>query len=237
MKPYRSALWHEYRRKVITADGGVCHRCRRSESEGAVLQVHHKSYLTGLQPWEYPLQMCETLCKGCHAETHGIIPPKSNWDYLGYDDLGDQGGTCEYCGNTIRYVFLIQHPNWRLMEVGIVCCNHLTSTETASRFVDSQRRYSDKLKRFISSKKWILLSNGISQIYRKKIFLEIVPIQDYFKIKINGKLGKLQFPSEFEAKVQAFRLIESGEVDRYLNRIQGKKTYFFTPNTKPNYQP
>jgi hypothetical protein len=173
--------------------------------------------------------MCETLCKGCHAETHGIIPPKSNWDYLGYDDLGEQGGTCEYCGNTIRYVFLIQHSNWRLIEVGTVCCNHLTSTETASQHIESQRRYSDKLKRFISSKKWTLSSNGMSQMHRKKMFLEIVPIQDYFKIKINGKLGKLQFPSEFEAKVQAFRLIESGEVDRYLNRIKGKKNMFFYP--------
>ena len=214
MKPYRSKQWHEYRQKVIAADGGVCSRCRRSESDGAILQVHHKSYLTGLLPWEYPLQMCETLCKGCHAETHGIIPPRSNWEYLGYDDLGGLDGACEYCGNTIRYVFLIQHPDWRLMEVGAVCCNHLTFNETSSEQIAKQRQYSDKLKRFVSSKKWMMLSNGVSQMHVKEIFLEIVPFQDYFKIKVNGKLGKLQFLSEFEAKVHVFLLIESGRIVR-----------------------
>ena len=220
MKPYRSAQWNEYRRKVIASDGGMCSRCRRSEPDGAILQVHHKSYIAGLQPWEYPLQMCETLCKGCHAETHGIIPPKFDWEYLGYDDLGDQGGTCEYCGHSIRYVFLIRHPRWRLMEVGIICCNQLTSSETATHNIESQRCYSDKLKRFISSKKWTLLSNGICKIHQKNIFVEIVPFQDCFKIRMNGKIGKLQFSSEFEAKVQAFRVIESGEVDNYFRKLR-----------------
>lgn len=152
MKSYRNSQWDEYRRKVIILDGSICSACKRSEANGVVLQVHHKSYITGLAPWEYPFHMCETLCKGCHAAEHGIIPPKFGWEYLGHDDLGDLIGTCECCGSALRHSFLIQHTKWGTMEVGTVCCDNLTSSEIATNLIESQRRYNDRLKRFVPQK-------------------------------------------------------------------------------------
>ncbi len=46
----------------------------------------------------------------------------------------------------------------------------------------------------------------------------IVLFQGFYKINMNGKLGKLQFSSGFEAKVHVFLLFESGDIDRYLKK-------------------
>lgn len=94
------SAWEAFRREIIELDGGVCVRCKRCESEGAVLQIHHREYLQGCLPWNFPYNLCETLCKGCHAETHGKIPPKSGWEYLSDEDLGDLCETCDYCDET-----------------------------------------------------------------------------------------------------------------------------------------
>src|SRR5258708_7166064 len=124
MDPYRSGEWLRYRKEVIRLDGGACRRCGRSEGDGAVLQVHHKEYIRGHKPWEYPYELCEAICKGCHASEHKLIAPKFGWEYVTDDDAGDLERTCDHCGTSIRYSFIIQHPNWPTMEVGTVCCDN-----------------------------------------------------------------------------------------------------------------
>ncbi|MCX7257277.1 MAG: hypothetical protein NTZ64_11205 [Polaromonas sp.] len=127
MKPYRSREWKIFRNEVIRLDGGACSNCGKTASDGAILQVHHKQYFSGRSPWDYPYNLCETLCKGCHAAEHGLIPPKFGWEHVGWDDLGELNGICECCGTSIRYIFLVQHPKWNPMEVGEICCDNLTS--------------------------------------------------------------------------------------------------------------
>ena len=156
MKPYRSTDWKEFRNDVIRLDGGVCVRCSRGPSDGVVLQVHHKQYLFGHKPWEYPYELCETLCRGCHAAEHGKIMPRFGWDQVGWDDLGDLTGKCDYCGTEIRYVFLIQHKKWHTMEVGEICCDNLTCSQVASEHMESIRRFSARRKRFVSSSRWMI---------------------------------------------------------------------------------
>lgn len=227
VKHYRSSQWSDYRKKVIALDGGKCRECGRSAADGAVLQVHHTTYIEGKAPWEYPYEVCSTLCKGCHAAAHGIIPPKFGWEYAGYDDLGGLNGTCECCGTAIRYVFLVQHPNWRTMEVGEVCCDNLTSSSVATNFMESQRRYQDRLKRFVSSKRWVTLPSGTQRIAQKKICLEIVPKDGGFKIRMEGFLGTLQFSSDLEAKIKAFAAIESGQAKTYIHKQRRKHSDWY----------
>jgi hypothetical protein len=129
MHHYCTADWRAFRAKVIDLDGGICLTCGRNKANGAVLQVHHKQYLPGHKPWEYPFELCETMCSGCHAALHGHVPPRFGWEHAGWDDLGDLTGTCECCGTSIRYVFMLQHPKWYAMEVGEICCDNLTSTQ------------------------------------------------------------------------------------------------------------
>lgn len=220
MQTYRSAQWRAFRSEVISLDGGACVVCGRSRSDGVVLQVHHKRYLAGSKPWEYPHYLCETVCSGCHAAKHGIIPPKSDWEYVGWDDLEDLTGTCECCGTSIRYVFMIQHPNWRPMEVGEACCDNLTSSQVASGLMESKRRYNDRLKRFVASSRWMTLPGNVERITQKSREVEIVPKGREFYLRIERVIGKQPFPSPLDAKIKVFELIEAGVIDKWLERRQ-----------------
>lgn len=120
MNEYQGDKWIEFRNAIIESDGGVCNICGKGKNDGAVLQVHHSKYIEGLKPWEYYPQDCETVCKGCHAEIHGKIIPRTGWEYISEEDLGDLSGECDYCGTELRYLFTIYHENWGCMEVGTV---------------------------------------------------------------------------------------------------------------------
>jgi hypothetical protein len=223
MHHYCTADWRAFRAKVIDLDGGICLTCGRNKANGAVLQVHHKQYLPGHKPWEYPFELCETMCSGCHAALHGHVPPRFGWEHAGWDDLGDLTGTCECCGTSIRYVFMLQHPKWYAMEVGEICCDNLTSTQLASGFMESKRRYADKLKRFVSSTRWNETSNKIHYIRQKGLNIEIVPKDTAYSLRIDWESGKLRFTTLTEAKIKAFEIIESGQVNEYLDKLAARR--------------
>lgn len=56
-------IWQKKRLEVLTRDGFQCQHCL---SESKELHVHHKYYLTGKEPHDYPLDAFETLCFECH---------------------------------------------------------------------------------------------------------------------------------------------------------------------------
>jgi hypothetical protein len=216
---YRTKEWRAFREEIIRLDEGCCARCGRSMTDGAILHVHHKSYIRGREPWEYPYAACESLCQSCHAQEHGIIPPKTGWELIGYDDLGDLVGCCDYCGTAIRYVFLLQHEKWMALEVGEFCCDALTASTYASSFMHSRRRYLDRRKRFACSSRWVMGSRGILQLRQHGINVAVIPTNTQYKLKMNGHLGRLVFASALEAKMKAFDVIESGKVFRYLKKV------------------
>jgi hypothetical protein len=59
----------------------------------------------------YPLELCETLCKRCHA-ADGEIPPVGGWECVGEDDLGGLYENCDLCHAELRYVFYVQQADW-----------------------------------------------------------------------------------------------------------------------------
>jgi hypothetical protein len=217
MKNYRNKNWREFRNEIIELDGGACSVCKKTAEDGVVLQVHHKEYVKGTLPWEYPYDLCETLCKGCHAIQHGRIPPNFDWEYIGYDDLGGLDGNCEYCGTDIRHVFYIHHEKWGTMEVGEICCDNLTCTKIASTLMESDRRFKSRMNNFLKSKRWVEDQSGL-YIKQKRIHVFINPHRNGFKIKMNGRTGKLEFDSILEAKKKVFHVIESGEAEAYFAR-------------------
>ena len=56
--------------KILARDQYTCRNCRRQESDGVALQVHHMHYIYGLDPWEYKDSELVTLCESCHSEVH-----------------------------------------------------------------------------------------------------------------------------------------------------------------------
>lgn len=127
---YSNPEWQWFAARVKERDGNLCTTCYRSEPD-VILQVHHKRYIKGRQPWEYALDDCITLCKGCHAREHNLLPPDSDWILIGINDLGLMDGKCERqgCHHPIRYEHAIYHPEWGYMTVGSSCAEQLTNED------------------------------------------------------------------------------------------------------------
>jgi hypothetical protein len=209
--PYRGDRWAEFRQELIELDGAACVKCGRTGAEGAVLQVHHKKYLAGKAPWEYPLELCETLCRRCHAAEHGQIPPVGGWEFVGEDDLGGLYGTCDLCHAELRHIFYVQHPDWPPMAVGTDCCDMLTGTKIASEI----RKHDSRLKRFKESPRWEEVG-GCHFITQKRIDIQIFPAEGGYRIRMNSTKGKATYPDLDAAKGRVFDFIESGEADAFF---------------------
>jgi hypothetical protein len=184
-----------------------------------VLQVHHKFYFAGRLPWQYLHNECEALCRGCHAEEHGLVRPKSGWQHFGFsDDLGAPDGECELCGTSIRYVFPVYHEKWGTMEVGEICCDHLTSSTFATEYMTVQRKRLDRRKRFVSSSRWD--KSGSLCIVQKNAMVCVVREGAAFRLHLNRTPGNLKFDSALEAKIKAFDLFETGAAERFLQKMR-----------------
>jgi hypothetical protein len=55
--------WQRKRLEILNRDGFKCVLCGNEEMQ---LQIHHKEYKKGNQPWEYQNSVLVTLCKCCH---------------------------------------------------------------------------------------------------------------------------------------------------------------------------
>lgn len=228
MSIYSKSQWKEFRDNVIELDGYRCTNCGRHKNE-VVLQVHHKKYISGRKPWEYPTEECRTLCKGCHASEHGMIKPQFGWEYIGDDDLGDLIGTCENCGSSLRYIFIIHHDSWGTLEVGTYCCDKLTDSNIASNLMESQTSFRGRKERFLNSSRWKYI-DGILKIRQNLFDIEIRQNDMSYYLKIHRLESKTKYENLNQAKSKAFEVIETGEFMEYLKR----NNISFDEKKKPN---
>ncbi len=158
-KSYRNEEWYRFANSVKKRDGYKCTKCGRKEPE-VILQVHHTEYKKGLEPWEYPLSNCITVCKGCHAREHNLIEPSRGWTLISIEDLEGLYGVCERkgCGSEIRYEHIIYHPQWGYKSVGSTCVEYLTQEE--QELSKDILKVFKKINDFVSSSYW---ENGITK--------------------------------------------------------------------------
>lgn len=184
-KSYCNVNWSEFSNDVKRRDGYKCLKCGRNESE-VVLQTHHKIYKIGLEPWEYPLSDCITLCKGCHAREHKLIEPDTGWTLISIDDLGGLDGICERkgCGNEIRYEHITYHPSWGYKTVGSTCVEHLTRED---QFLSQEvLKVFKKISDFINNSTW---ESGITKKGKDYLFTK----HAHHQIRIYGKENYYSF--------------------------------------------
>ena len=60
---FKDPRWQKKRLKILERDDFTCQICFDKK---ATLHVHHKYYVWGKNPWDYPDCALETLCYGCH---------------------------------------------------------------------------------------------------------------------------------------------------------------------------
>ena len=63
---YSDPRWIAVVTRILRRDGHRCTVCQASSMEGASLSVHHKVYVRGRLPWEYPDEQLVTLCEDHH---------------------------------------------------------------------------------------------------------------------------------------------------------------------------
>lgn len=59
--------WQKLRLKAMEEADFCCQMCFDSETP---LNVHHKEYFKGHEPWEYNIKQLAVLCENCHEATH-----------------------------------------------------------------------------------------------------------------------------------------------------------------------
>lgn len=59
--------WQKKRLEVMQANDFCCEMCGDSESP---LNVHHKEYFKGYEPWDYEINQLAVICENCHETLH-----------------------------------------------------------------------------------------------------------------------------------------------------------------------
>lgn len=193
-KLYLNKKWQEFAFKIQKRDGFKCVRCGKIQNE-TILQVHHKVYRNGTNPWEYPVSDCLTLCKGCHALEHDLIEPDFGWILCSISDRGDKTGTCERkrCGTSIRYEHEIYHPAWGYKIVGSTCIDYLTQEDQYSSA--ETLKLANKISSFLSENYWPASHTKkgkkfISTTYKHHkliIYLDSNPYSYQYALKLPGE--------------------------------------------------
>jgi hypothetical protein len=65
----RDPRWQKKRLEVMQANEFCCEICGDSKS---TLNVHHKQYLKGYEPWDYHIEQLACICEHCHSEHHNF---------------------------------------------------------------------------------------------------------------------------------------------------------------------
>lgn len=202
MSLYRRPEWLKFRAECISYADGVCQECGRAN----VLQVHHPEYVEGRKPWEYSVDHCRVLCRGCHAIVHGLILPREGWVIVDNDlERGEPSDPidCANCGREVRWHFTIYHPEWGETIVGSECAENLSLGPD----VASLKSYLRRLRTFINSERWIKTPNAW-KIRERDAMVWIFHEYQSFRITIDERRGETLFRDLVDAKKKVFEVLE-----------------------------
>jgi hypothetical protein len=62
--------WQKKRLEVMERNEFSCEICSDTET---TLNVHHKEYFKGADPWDYEVEQLACICENCHEAEHGEI--------------------------------------------------------------------------------------------------------------------------------------------------------------------
>lgn len=61
----KDPIWQRRRLEILNRDNFTCQKCG---NEKETLHIHHRHYINGRKPWDYPDTLLVTLCYKCHKE-------------------------------------------------------------------------------------------------------------------------------------------------------------------------
>ena len=69
--------WQKKRLEIFERDKFTCKNCGDTKSQ---LHAHHRYYVSGRSPWEYPGAALVTLCDSCHRSAHSESIGTRAWE-------------------------------------------------------------------------------------------------------------------------------------------------------------
>jgi hypothetical protein len=69
LEKLRDPRWQKMRLEIMQRDEFTCQNCRDTST---TLNVHHRRYRRGADPWDYDLRDLVTLCEFCHESETAI---------------------------------------------------------------------------------------------------------------------------------------------------------------------
>lgn len=136
------------------------------------------------------------------------------------DSRDDNGLTCEeyedceFCGRErIRFVHLLKHEEWlNIIRVGCICAERLTEDyinpavrERKLRSVARKRE--TRRARFPDLNRWRISQSGNRWISYEGFHVILLRWGKSIRLRIDGKLGTVLYPSERDAQLGAFDYI------------------------------
>ena len=118
---YREKLrlpqWQKKRLEVMHRDEWRCIACG---DEKTTLNVHHKEYRKGADPWDYPDDNFETLCEPCHAKKHNTTKALDHRvdETAKYNTSKIHGGIKFLCAICMKSTQLQDIIRWALPSMG-----------------------------------------------------------------------------------------------------------------------
>lgn len=58
--------WQQRKTSIQIRDQFTCQKCKVKDN--STVHVHHRHYITGRDPWDYPDDLLVLLCERCHKE-------------------------------------------------------------------------------------------------------------------------------------------------------------------------
>jgi len=85
--------WQRKRLEIMQRDKFTCQICKATDNS---LQVHHRHYLTGREPWDYTNELLITLCFVCHkkeedlkAKAYDVVNALHYWGYFNFEIIAE----------------------------------------------------------------------------------------------------------------------------------------------------
>lgn len=106
--------WQKKRLEILERDEWRCRECGSREKQ---LSVHHRWYVSGRMPWQYPNSALLSLCSECHKliEERDLANPQWSWEReLESIELATRNW--EYWSDFGWQCHLRQVPEYRVME-------------------------------------------------------------------------------------------------------------------------
>lgn len=129
----------------------------------------------------------------CTAKLNELGAPLFGWICTDVVDLGEACFTCDLCGyDPIRYVHVMEHPNWsERFSVGCVCDGTMSGDMLAAQQRDDEAKRKSARKTNFMKKQWKERPDGVMFLphTRGGITAETDTFlgRAYYKVTVNGE--------------------------------------------------